>query len=116
MSITIYYVDLRTADSRMEKHVVEWEPRITAYQALEHALGTPLAKSIDTELIANSPMVIIAWTDRNTGEHSGVGGVSALDWDVVDGSVLVVNHWSESTTEKQMNDSNDWLLKEEPLL
>ncbi len=114
MSIIVYFVDLSSADSRLEKIVMEKESGLTAFGALERALGLPLAKKIESDFASNSRAIMVSWWNKETDEHSEYGGVGAIDWEIDDHSVLTVNYESETTTEQQINDSIEWMLTHEP--
>ena len=51
MSVVILFMDLRIVPSKLEKHILEWQPNLTAKQALEITLGQSSTAEIEKDLV-----------------------------------------------------------------
>ena len=113
MSITILYTDLRSMPSKLERRVVDWHVSLTAFDVLEHAFGLALAQRIEDDLHANIKEIMVSWWNKENGDHSEIGGVGRIDWIVPDQMVFIVSYENGATTQKQIDDSIEWTLKQE---
>ena len=110
MSIQILYTDLRTVPSKLEKHILEWERDLTAFTALERALGQLVSESIDRDLKNRSREIMVSWYVKDTDDISEIGGTGTLDWNLWDSTILTVNYENESTTQEQIEEATNWTL------
>jgi hypothetical protein len=113
MSISLLFTDLRSAPSRLEKHNIEWKPRLTAKQTFELTLGPTLADDIEKDLHNNSRELIVSWYNKRSNEISEIGGVGTVNWAVPDDTVITVSYENERTTQEQIDESIEWTLKQE---
>ncbi len=112
MGITVLYTDLRRLPSRLERQTAEWRPALTAFEALQLALGPALAREIEKDLLSNSREVMVPWWNKDTDDHSEIGGVGSLDWTIADGTVVTVNYENQATTQQQIDEAIEWTLEQ----
>ena len=113
MSIVILFTDLRAYPSKLEKHVAEWAPDMTARQILQSHLGSDLVNGIDQDLKENNQELKVSWYNNYSGDISEIGGIGNIDWIVPDGMVITVSYENEHTTRQQIDDSIAWTMKQE---
>ena len=111
MAVKILYVDIRDEKQMMESFVVEWNSGLTAREAVEQALTRNNASEIAHHLHSNNSEITVAWHDEKIEEHSEVGGIGNLDWQIPDKSVLTVVYENERTTPQQIDMSSDWMIE-----
>lgn len=109
MTIIILYEDLRNKTSIRRDFTINWKPRMTAKHAIQDALGEKIADSLEHDLMVNNKDLIIGWYNTDTEEHSNVGGIGNLDWELPDNSHLTVCYEDKDTTESQRDESFEWL-------
>lgn len=112
MSIKVLYVDLRNGGTQLESYTIAWENTLTAQKALETALGVQELDRINDDLEQDNRNLVISWSNLHTGETSDIGGVYSLDWPIPDNSIVAVVYEDASTTDEQMDTSNEWMLAE----
>ncbi len=112
MTVTVFFTDLRDTASKLERYVLDWQDGLTAFQALEHALGAAVVVKIDSDLKADSKELIVSWMNRHTEEASEIGGVGRLDWDITDDTVLTVSYEGKETTQEQIDELLEWTLRQ----
>ncbi len=113
MSLTVFYTDLRNRPSKLERQVAGWQPGLTAFQAVEQALGSAVAQQVEADLAANSDEIIVSWWNKESDDHSEIGGVGRLDWAVPDKTVITVSYHNDATTQEQIDESIRWTLAQE---
>jgi hypothetical protein len=112
VSVVILFTDLRAAPSKLKKHILEWQPNLTAKQALEMTLGQSSTAEIEKELKNNSHELIVSWYNKRSNEISEIGGLGEINWIVPDDTVITVSYENENTTEQQINESVEWMLSQ----
>ena len=111
MAIKILYADLRNNASRYEHFAIAWKPGLTALLATQQTLTAEIADQITDDLHDNNQEIMVSWYNVITEEHSEIGGVGSLDWEIPDGSVLTIVYEDETTTQHQIDESSAWMLK-----
>jgi hypothetical protein len=86
---------------------------MTAMQAIATAFGVHAAATMEGHVADPTSALTVAWMHALTGEHSGIGGVSALDWKLSDQSVLIMTYQDATTTEGNERQSTDWMLDDD---
>lgn len=104
-------MDLRDNKNIYIANSVTWSTDLTAQEAVSIGLDDTKVQKVITLLSVNSPSVIVAWHNSQTQEHSEVGGVGRLDWQIEDNSTLTITLQDETTTDKQLDASSEWLLE-----
>src|SRR5688500_3054727 len=105
MTITVFYIDLRTHTSQLAKFLVEWKPNITAKEVVENCLNETKAQIIEKDLRDNNHEIIVSWWHKPSGKISEIGGVGTLLWSIADETVLTVNYENDRTTSNQLDES-----------
>jgi hypothetical protein len=113
MSVKVFYVDLRNRTSEYKKAVIDWHSELTAEAAVRQAFGESVANQAVHDLDINSGEIGIAWHIPDTDEHSEIGGVGSLDWDIPDISYLTIVYEDEHTTNQQIDESSEWMIANE---
>lgn len=113
MSVKTFYVDLRNRTSEYRKAIVDWHPELTAEAAVRQAFGDSIADQAVNDLQNNNWQVGVAWHIPDTDEHSEVGGVGSLDWEIPDTSYLTIVYEDKNTTNQQIDESSDWMTANE---
>ena len=113
MPLKILYVDLRVDPSKFEDSRWNWSQGLTARKAIEQALGEAVADQIVDDLAKDNKQLTVSWTNKATGEHSEVGGVGSLDWEIPDNSIVTAVYENQTTTQEKMNEAIEWMLKNE---
>ncbi len=111
MAVKILFGDLRDGDTTMSDHTVLWQAHRTARQALCGALETEIAETVLDDLARNDNRLTVSWSSVAHGEHSDIGGVDDLDWEIEDDSVLSVAYEDEQTSSAMIEPSIQWMLK-----
>lgn len=110
MDVTIYFADMRDGVSRFEKHIVEWKEGMSAADAVRQALEPETAQAILDDLLQNNLDLIVSWLNPITDQHSEMGGVGGLDWEIDSGSMLTITYADEQTAEQQEAEFEAWIL------
>lgn len=113
MAIKILYVDLRVSPSRFTKYLLDWRSGLTAQSAVQYALGESIAGQLVDDLLNDNKELIVSWTNSVTGEHSDVGGINSLEWEIADNSILSIVYENEETTQQKIDESIEWMLRNE---
>ena|SRR6185369_3434288 len=113
MSIKILYIDLRCDPPIFNDLLVSFSKKMSASQAIKDAIGIDKRDEIISDLHRNDPTLTIAWVNTETDEHSDIGGVSALDWEIPDKSILSVKYENEDTSQEYINSAINWMLEKE---
>lgn len=109
MSVVVLYVDIRIDPPKLQKSVLDWSERMEASEAVQKALGNQVLQRLQLDLTNNNKDLIISWSNKETGEHSDIGGVDSLDWAIPDQSILAIVYEDEIADEAVVNLSNDWM-------
>lgn len=109
MIIKILYVDVRKHPSLLAKHQVLGHRGITARQALYLALDRAIADQIVQDLSRNSQEIVVSWSSLSTYEHSDVGGVDSLDWEIPDNSIISIVYEGNETSKEALDASIEWM-------
>lgn len=109
--IRILLVDLRHGETVLRKSKIDWQEGITARLALERALGQKVADQVARDLREDNRDLIVSYTNLMTDDHSEIGGMASLDWEVPLSSVLVVSYDDEHTSEEQISASSNWMMQ-----
>jgi hypothetical protein len=109
--IEVFYSDLRVQPSLMVRAKIEWQPSLTALEAISRVVGEQRAEQVAEDLITNQgELMVFSWRYID-GVAREVSGVGRLDWDVDEHSVLSVNYENELTTSEQIEAFDRWCLK-----
>jgi hypothetical protein len=115
MAVKLVYNELTAHPPILKRISIPWTPELTAAQAIATALGAHVARTMERDLIQPRSTLTVAWMHTPTGEHRGIGGVSALDWDVPDQSVLIITYQDATTTEAEEQQAIAWMLEDDEI-
>lgn len=90
MAIKILYVDVRDYKLVMNAYLVPWRNGISAKQVVSDALKEDVSGKVIHDLYSDNPEIIVSWHDEKIEQHSEIGGVGDLDWEIPDKSVLTI--------------------------
>ena len=113
MAIKVLYNDLRTTPPRLTRFLTAWYRGMTAQEALQNVLDARLVRQIVDDLASNKPEITVSWINEVTQEHSEIGGVGSLDWEIPDRSIVVVTYEDQTTTEEAVDTAITWMLEDE---
>lgn len=109
-AITIFYADMRGGYSRFEKHSVAWHEGLSAADAVRQAMGDETAQVILDDLAQNNFDLMVSWLNPLTDEHSELGGIGSLDWEIESSWILTITYADQQTTGQQDEKFETWLL------
>jgi hypothetical protein len=92
---------------------VEWEPNLTAKEAIKKCLGESKAQAIEKDLNSNNHEIIVSWWHKPSGDVSEIGGIRTTSWIIANDTVLTINYENENTTQVQIDESIEWALKQD---
>ncbi|HEY9711228.1 MAG TPA: hypothetical protein V6D48_23670 [Oculatellaceae cyanobacterium] len=113
MSVKILFVDLRTDPIQLTKFDVRWRPGLVAREAVESTLGGTRASQIVADLSTGNKELIIAWNNLVSGEHSNIGGVNSLEWQISDHSIISIVYEDENVNSDKSEAAIQWMLNQE---
>jgi hypothetical protein len=113
MSVKILFVDLRTDPIQLTKFDVRWRPGLVAREAVESTLGETRARLIVADLSTGNKDLMIAWNNLVSGEHSNIGGIDSLEWQVPDLSIISIVYEDESVSSDKSEAAIQWMLNQE---
>jgi hypothetical protein len=110
MALILLLCDLRREPALLEKRRVVWHPQMRAAQALLAAFPQQAQEIID-DLSADDICLTISWVSGDGEQHSGIGGVSDLDWLLPDSSTLSIVYECGDTSVEKIEASTEWMLR-----
>ena len=113
MTVKILFANLRINPPQFEQFSVLWHPTLTAQESLQHALNPILAQQIVEDLKTDNRELTVAWNSLESDDHSDIGGVASLDWEIPDNSVLSITYENDATTQQAVDDCIQWMLANE---
>lgn len=111
MKVKILYADIRDNRQTMLAFVVPWRSGMSAKEAVADAFEEHMSAGIVHDLGSNSPEIILAWHDEKIEEHSEVGGLADLDWEIPNRSILIILYENSNTSDQQIDLSSDWITQ-----
>src|SRR5574341_35289 len=91
--------------------MVSWQKGLTAFEAIQEALSVDIAQQIAADLVRHdNHELTVSWASFRHDDHSEVGGVSSLDWEVEDESILAITYEDKSTSDQLLDESSEWML------
>ena len=111
MTVVVLYIDARSTPPYFFRRQLDWNLNLQAQEAVEMVLGQEKADQVQRDLIKGNHQLTISWTNRNTEEHSDVGGVGRLDWPIADGSILAILYMSDSSSPDVMEQISEWMAE-----
>jgi hypothetical protein len=110
LAVKILYVDVRDDKQIMQSFTISWQKELSASEAIRQTVKQAIADEIINDLKRNNPEIIVSWYHEETEDHSEMGGVGDLDWEIPDKSVLTITYENENTTPEQIDLSSDWMI------
>jgi hypothetical protein len=111
MSILVLHVDARREPAVLLRKWIDWRTDLQAQDAVEMALGEAIMTQIQKDLLEENSQLTVSWTDRISGEHSGVGGVNDLQWHIGDNSVLTILYLNDSIESHSLERISEWMME-----
>lgn len=112
MPIQILLADLRGGISQYDSGYAEWFMGITAKESIRIGISYQLAAQVEHDLAQDNRELMVAWNSNISDQHSEVGGVGAIGWEIEDHSVLTIVYQDASTTSAQIDASSEWMLSQ----
>jgi hypothetical protein len=113
MAVKILFANLRISPPHFKKCVVPWYPQLTAQASLHDGLPPILAQQIVEDLKTDNHELTVAWNSLESDDHSDIGGLAALDWEIPDNSILSITYENDVTTQQAIDDCIQWMLANE---
>lgn len=108
MAILILYTDVRSDPLELVSKLLDWQPQLTAFQAIALGLGSAKAETIQADLAKNSSELIVAWHNQATDDICEMGGVGSLEWEVEDTMSISISYMDEDLSEELFNKYCEW--------